>query len=592
MRLSHNTSTTLAGALVGVMVGCLFWAIVAFALAVVSGCAAANDAAGGDDSGGIGDDGGAPGDDGANPSGDDGGIAGCMARPSSSPAPAVTPAIYPAPRLLTVGMLGASIATVCVDTSALPQHTHLDALVPRLLGDAGLTAASGCACDYAITFTTMPPALSADDAALLAASSSSERHALTVQSVDGRGVAQLWAASERGALYALRAALALVEPDPADAKAKRVADATVVDWPSFGERGVLEGIYGPNSYCDASTMDFLPWRVADRGQLLSLMSRLRENTFVYGPKCDPYARAQWRTLYPSGSSDEDVIRVAIHQADQELLEFVWSISPGGDYNFASPASDWQSLTAKIDSMIGLGVKHFALFLDDIADHSAGPQVGLINQLDDYVKQKLPGEHLLVVGTTYCSDPSNTFNCGGPNAYTDTMGAQVHSDVEILWTGASVEPSTMSAADMKAIDASLKRPVTIWDNWPNAPGGFTGRSADLPGAVRGYFSNPVLNEYPGPANPPATFFAALGPIADYLWMSDRYAKNPSASYQAWQPIDPKQACAPCGANSPGWTCDPSTKNQILFCDYTTKCLSALPCPGGCASKPAGTPDECN
>jgi len=368
----------------------------------------------------------------------------------------------------------------------------------------------------------------------------------------------------------------------------------LVDWPSFSARGVVEGIYGPQSYCDAATMDYLPWRVADRTQLLRLLSRLRENVFLYGPKCDPYTRSQWFNPYPPGSSDEDVLRVALHETESELIDFWWSISPGVSYNLADPSADWGKLAAKIDAMRALGVRHFALFLDDIADHSAGPQVALINQVDDYVKSKLPGEHLIVVGTTYCSDPGNAFNCGGPNGYTDTLGAQVHADVEILWTGASVEPSTLSAADLKGINASLKRKVTIWDNWPNAPGAFTGRSADLPASVRGYYSNPVLNEYPGPANPPSTFHAVLGPIADYLWDADRYAKDPAASFKRWQPLLAKASpgCTPCGSDAAGWTCDFSTAKQILFCDYTTACLTAHPCPGGCATKPPGSPDVCN
>src|SRR5262249_30128378 len=150
------------------------------------------------------------------------------------------------------------------------------------------------------------------------------------------------------------------------------------------------------------------------------------------------------------------------------------------------------------SMRAIGVSHFALFLDDISSHSAAPQITLANAADDYIRKSAPSEHLIIVGTTYCSNPNNTFNCGGPNAYTDQLGQGLNPDIEVMWTGTDVEPSTMSAADMSGVDASLKRKVTVWDNWPNAPGSYTGRSADLAGAVQGYYSNPVLNEFPGPA----------------------------------------------------------------------------------------------
>ena len=569
-------------------------------LSALSGCAGAPDSTSPpvpdsrDAQGPIADDGGGPvGVGSPGSAGDDGGTsAGCPPVPDLPPAPAAALALYPAPRFATVGMLGARVATACVDTSALPAHARLDALVPSLIAEAGLAQAPlGCGCDLTLAFSAAPPALASDAAkAWMQVATNGERYLAITGSQSGRATATLFAVAENAALYAVRAALALAQPETGGAH--RVASATLVDAPSFAERGVVEGIYGPTHYCDTATMTFLPWRPGDRRSVLDLMSRLRENMFIYAPKCDPYTRARWRTLYPPGSSDEAVIRVALHDAEARLIDFVWAISPGGDYNFASPAGDFAALTKKIDAMRALGVRHFALFLDDIPDHSAGPQVTLINAVEDYLHKQAPGEHLLVVGTTYCSNPGNTFNCGGPNAYTDAMGSGVRPEVEIMWTGTDVEPSTMSAADLTAIDGSLKRKVTIWDNWPNAPGSFTGRSGDVPSGARGYFTNPVLNEYPGPANPPPVLYAVLGPVADWAWAPPRYAGHEAASYAAWQPILKHlgaDACAPCGADAPGWTCD--GKSAIAFCDPTTRCLSKHPCPGGCTVEPAGTPDLC-
>jgi hyaluronoglucosaminidase len=538
---------------------------------------------------------------GAPDSGDD---VGCPARPAVAASGTGDPsAIYPTPRVLQAGELFAKVETACIDTHALSSHAHLDALASELVHAAGLTlAAFDCACDYPIAFVPNAPALtSAAGQVLRQAGANAERYVVLTKTSEGRALATAYAANERGGLYALRAALAMVQPDPMVKAVRRVATSTIVDYPAFGRRGIVEAIYGPLRYCDASFMGWLPWRVGQRQAAIDLASRLRENAFIYGPKCDPYARARWRTPYPPGSSDEAVIRVAIHEADRYLVDFVWSISPGGDYNFGSPQADWNALTAKIDAMRKLGVEHFALFLDDIPDHSAGPQVGLINALEDYIHKSAPLEHLIVVGTTYCSDPNNTFNCGGPNAYTDEIGRTAHPDVEIMWTGADVEPSTMSAADMHAINTSLGRKVTIWDNWPNAPGGFSGRSSDLDTAVQGYYSNPVLNEYPGPAHPALTFFEALGPIADYLWMPDRYDGNTAGSYNRWKPIidrDPEaQNNAACGSYASGWTCDPHDSHRVFYCDITSadqpaKALTEHFCPGGCVSKPVGSPDVCN
>jgi hyaluronoglucosaminidase len=541
--------------------------------------------------------------DGGSPSGDaDGAIVdgadlatACPPGGDVPPVVAAAPALYPAPRYAAVTMLGAPLATVCIDTGALPAHARLDALVPALVGEAGLSPAPfGCSCDFAITFGSAPPPLDGDAAsAWSAVTQNGERYVVAATTRDGRAAATLFAASENAALYAVRAALSLVQTDTAAPVARRLASGTIVDAPAFAERGVVEGIYGPTHYCDTATMTFLPWRPGDRRVVLDLMSRLRENTFIYAPKCDPYTRARWRDPYPPGSSDEAVVRVALHDANAALVDFVWAISPGGDYNFGSPAGDFAKLTAKIESMRKLGVRHFALFLDDIPDHSAGPQVALVNAVEDYLRKTAPTEHLFVVGTTYCSSPSNTFNCGGPNAYTDAMGAGVRPEVEIMWTGADVEPATMSASDLAAVNKSLRRKVTIWDNWPNAPGSFVGRAANLPAAARGYFTNPVLNEYPGPANPPSTLYAVLGPIADYVWNPPDYVGHEKQSYNTWQPILKSlavDACIPCGNDAPGWTCAGS--NTIAYCDYDTHCLSAHACGGGCTVEPAGTPDRCN
>jgi hyaluronoglucosaminidase len=518
------------------------------------------------------------------------------AAPGCPPGPAVTMAspaalaIYPAVEYAALDALGARVKTACVDTSALSSHATLDALVPSLLAGAELSPApNDCSCDYSLAFTASAPALTAAAAtAWSAAGTNPERYAMVTTSQNGRASAALYALEENAALYALRAALALVEPDPSDAGARRVAEGTIVDYPAFGARGVVEGIYGPNTgttvNCGASSMTYLPWHPGDRAAVLEQMSLLRENVFIYGPKCDPYARSNWPAPYPPGSSDEAVIRVALHDAESRLVKFVWSISPGLSYDFGSPAGDFAKVTSKIDHMRALGVSHFALFLDDISNGTAAEQVTLANGLEDYIQQQAPTEHLIMVGTTYWA---------GPNPYTDQLGTSLHGDIEVMWTGNDVEPSTMTSSDMTAINASLKRHATIWDNWPNTPGSFNGRSGDLVNAVQGYYSNPVLNEYPGPAHPPSTFYAVLGPIADYLWDPTRYDKSPSTSYSTWQPIlstvPGASGCAPCGANVPGWTC--GAVNQIEYCDFDTHCLSTHACPGGCVGMPSGVPDLC-
>src|SRR5262249_35195888 len=154
-------------------------------------------------------------------------------------------------------------------------------------------------------------------------------------------------------------------------------------------------------------------------------------------------------------------------------------------------------------------------------------------------------------------------------------------------------------DLSGINNSYRRKVTIWDNWPCAGGTrcpgdhYTGRSADLAGAVRGIFINNVLNEFPQPMGPPRVFFQALGGSGDYMWHPAAF--NESGSYNAWQPrlsayekVD--GPCVQCGANDYlGWTCEAGNNKAIRYCDFTTKCMSILPCPGGCEVEPTNVPD---
>jgi hypothetical protein len=339
---------------------------------------------------------------------------------------------------------------------------------------------------------------------------------------------------------------------------------------------------------------YAPWTVKDRVTTIRLMSRLRENVFIYGPKSDQYARANWRADYPLGGGGEgQAIQVAAHECDKQMITFYWSISPGfagPAFDFASEASDFAAITKKIESVRGLGVSRFALFLDDISsgNGTASQHAQLVNDLDDYLKKKDPTHHLIIVGRSYAF---------GPNGYTDTLGAALHPDIDVMWTGTDIEPTTMSAGDMKTIDASLKRKVAIWDNWPNTPGSFTGRTGDLYTATNGYYTNPVLNEFPGPAHPWSTFAEVLGPIADYLWDAERYASGTAGgdSYKRWQPLlgDEEKIvapCPPCGAIAPGWTCT-ADKSAIQWCDDTKACITTVSCPGKCILEASGVPDQC-
>ena len=257
-------------------------------------------------------------------------------------------------------------------------------------------------------------------------------------------------------------------------------------------------------------------------------------------------------------------------------------------------------------MRALGVRRFALFWDDSYDYPGdiAAQIRLLNDVDTYVKQHNPKDHLTVVGQPHCG-PADSF-CSGPNALTDAFGSGLHPDIEIFWTGVGVEPTTMTAAQLQGINASYRRKVTIWDNWPCAGAaycggpGFHGRAGDLGGAIQGYYANPVLNEYNGPALPVAKFFDVLGPIGDFTWNPPAYAASAAsedASFAHWKTLlaalGPKVgACKPCGSYGAYFTCSTSDHDVLEFCDPDTHCLTDIRCAHGCEPQPNPNPDVCH
>jgi hyaluronoglucosaminidase len=240
-----------------------------------------------------------------------------------------------------------------------------------------------------------------------------------------------------------------------------------------------------------------------------------------------------------------------------------------------------------------------MFVDDAQVNGGSPQqnAALMNATHEYLKSLDPTDHLLVVTWAYA---------GGASSSTDAYGAALDKDIEVMWTGNAVEPCTMTASDMAGPNHSYQRTLSIWDNWP-APAvdsgcsvdkKMVGRSNDLPTAIHGYYSNPVINEAGGPLSEELSH---LGPIMDFAWGATHYNANVDASYARWAGLLPgwQSIVHPCtntncvanGGAFLGFACDASDKNKILFCDqYENHCVTSLRCPKGCTVQ-ANAQDSC-
>lgn len=284
------------------------------------------------------------------------------------------------------------------------------------------------------------------------------------------------------------------------------------DYPMFRFRGVVEGFYGT------------PWSHETRLSILDHMGRYKMNSYVYGPKDDPYHNVpDWRKPYPADEAAK--ISELCSRAERNHINFIWAIHPGGDIKWNR--EDFDLLLAKFEAMYVLGVRQFAVFFDDIQGEGTDShkQAELLNSLNrEFVRAKPDVKHLIVCPTDY----SQAWAGKGENGQLAIYGRELDKDVEVFWTGAEV-CSDVVRPDRDFVNTRIQRPSLTWWNFPvsdycreNLQLGpsytldTTLTSADMSGIL----TNPMEH---GEASK-----AAMYSVADYGW-------NPAAynALDSWQ-----------------------------------------------------------
>ena len=117
----------------------------------------------------------------------------------------------------------------------------------------------------------------------------------------------------------------------------------------------MEGFYGQ------------PWSHADRIEQIRFYGRIKLNTYIYGPKDDPYhSSPNWRKPYPAEEAEH--IKELAKEAAHNKVNFVWAIHPGQDILWN--LTDSMNILSKFEKMYDLGVRSFAVFFDDISGEGA------------------------------------------------------------------------------------------------------------------------------------------------------------------------------------------------------------------------------
>ncbi|MFJ5957415.1 beta-N-acetylglucosaminidase domain-containing protein [Paenarthrobacter sp. NPDC092416] len=307
-----------------------------------------------------------------------------------------------------------------------------------------------------------------------------------------------------------------------------VAAATISDWPLMEARGVIEGFYGT------------PWSHQARLDVLEFAGRQKMNTYVYSPKDDPLLRDRWRSLY----SDQqlELLKEVIDTATANHIRFSYALSPGIDICYSREA-DLEDTVTKLESLYDLGVRSFVIPLDDIATKV---------QCSDDVREFGSGQaNLARAQASYLNDVNQRFIAGRPdiqpletvptfydgsegNPYKRALGAGLHPDIVVQWTGEDVVSHRITRESAEAArrtygSSGNPRDILIWDNYPvndfsqdhlfMAP--VIGRDSALHDAIRGIVTNPMIEPY--------LSFPAIFNYADLAWNGPAY--DPKASMHA-------------------------------------------------------------
>lgn len=264
-----------------------------------------------------------------------------------------------------------------------------------------------------------------------------------VLTIDRKGV-RIHGYDARGKFYGEQTLRQILESVPADS----VPYMTVRDWPVIPRRGVVEGFYGT------------PWSHEVRLSLIDFYGRNKLNTYIYGPKDDPYhSSPNWRKPYPAEQAAN--IRELVEACRKNHVDFVWAIHPGKDIRWDK--QDYDSLVSKFQMMYDLGVRSFAIFFDDIEGEGTNPyrQCDLLNRLtEDFVRTHPGVTPLAVCPTDYSRLWANPTENGANAIY----GRTLLPEIDVMYTG-DVVCSDLTRDTMDFFNALVRRPGFYWWNWP-------------------------------------------------------------------------------------------------------------------------------
>lgn len=251
--------------------------------------------------------------------------------------------------------------------------------------------------------------------------------------------------------------------------------------------------------------------------MIRFLGERRCNTYIYAPKNDPKHRDFWRDAYTA--EEKEKFRELDALAKENGVRFTYALSPGLDFDFSDAGyeKDFARLIEKYDSVYQLGIRHFALLLDDLAVRTAETAQNHVRLVNDFRRRFYEARaglsELICIFAEY-------YDTILTEDYTGTIARQLNRDVFVMWTGPSIALQ-MSAASFAVPNRYFGRKMLLWWNYPVndyctdhlLADGAQGLSPDLKDAVVGIVSNP-MNQAEASKIP-------LSTLADYMENPEGY-----------------------------------------------------------------------
>ena len=284
-------------------------------------------------------------------------------------------------------------------------------------------------------------------------------------------------------------------------------DVHLEEAPDTELRGVIEGFYG------------VAWTHQYRLDLMKFMGHARLNTYIYAPKDDEKHRAKWRILYTSEELAK--LQEIVDAAIENRVKFVYAISPGLDINLGSKyETDLEKLFKKCESVYELGVRNFALLLDDIPTLDAEGHAKLLNDFQTrFVETHEGTEDLIAITPEFCEAMLTA-------KYTDKFAPLLNEKIIMMWTGNSVIPPSIKSNDLANITGKFGRKMFIWWNYPvndtMTSNLFLGPCENLGDTL----SDSIVGLVSNPMNQGYASMAPLFTISEFLWDMKGYDADAS------------------------------------------------------------------